>query len=178
MWKRDLPFSTCFHYNSIFQIFHSHLFWEELERKIIFSIFFLIVECFGLVLCDFVAKPEYTINVFIQPDLEAWVESLEINCIWEAVLLKILFSIWQNLGCEISLFLEILQLEKMLSFKKNITPEFPLWWNGIGGISGALGAGLTQWHSELRIWCCHSCSIGRNCGSGLIPGPGTPYAVG
>ena len=33
-------------------------------------------------------------------------------------------------------------------------------------------------HSELRIWHCHSCSIGHNCGSDLIPGLGNPYAVG
>lgn len=35
------------------------------ERKI--SIVFLFMECFGLVWCDFVAKPEYVINIFIQP---------------------------------------------------------------------------------------------------------------
>ena len=34
------------------------------------------------------------------------------------------------------------------------------------------------WHSELRIWHCCSCSISHNCGSDLIPGPGTSYAVG
>ena len=35
-------------------------------------------------------------------------------------------------------------------------------------------------HSGLRIWCCHnhSCSLGRNHSLDLIPGPGTPYAVG
>ena len=34
------------------------------------------------------------------------------------------------------------------------------------------------WHNELRIQCCHSCGIGCNYGSDLIPGPGTPYATG
>ena len=33
-------------------------------------------------------------------------------------------------------------------------------------------------HSGLRIWCCHSCSLGHSCGSNLIPGLGTPYALG
>ena len=28
------------------------------------------------------------------------------------------------------------------------------------------------WHSELRIWHCHSCGLGGDCGSDLIPGPG------
>ena len=32
--------------------------------------------------------------------------------------------------------------------------------------------------SGLRIRCCHSCSLGCNCGSDLIPGLGTPYAKG
>ena len=34
------------------------------------------------------------------------------------------------------------------------------------------------WHSGLRIQHCHSCGLGRNCGSDLMPGPGAPYAVG
>ena len=29
------------------------------------------------------------------------------------------------------------------------------------------------WCSRLRIWHCHSCSVGYSCGSDLIPGPGT-----
>ena len=33
-------------------------------------------------------------------------------------------------------------------------------------------------HSGLRIQCCHSCGLGCNCGSDLIPGSGTAYAVG
>ena len=64
---------------------------------------------------------------------------------------------------------------------KNEPWEFPLWHNGIGGISGALGCRPDPWpaqHSELRIWHCCSCSIGCNCSSDLIPSPGTPYAVG
>ena len=32
-------------------------------------------------------------------------------------------------------------------------------------------------HSELRIWCCHSCGIGFNYGSGLIFSPRTPHAA-
>ena len=32
------------------------------------------------------------------------------------------------------------------------------------------------WHSGLRIWHCHSCGLGHNCGSALISGWGTPYA--
>ena len=33
-------------------------------------------------------------------------------------------------------------------------------------------------HSRLRIRCCHSCSVGCNCSLDLIPGLGTPYAMG
>ena len=55
---------------------------------------------------------------------------------------------------------------------------FPLWHNRIGGVSGALGSRFDSLarHNGLRIWHCHSCSLGQNCGSNLIPGPGTPYA--
>ena len=34
------------------------------------------------------------------------------------------------------------------------------------------------WHSGLGIWHCHSCCLGLDCGSNLIPGPGVPYAAG
>ena len=34
------------------------------------------------------------------------------------------------------------------------------------------------WHSGLRIWHHHSCSIGHHRGSDLVPGLGTPYAMG
>ena len=49
--------------------------------------------------------------------------------------------------------------------------------------SGRLGSTGTQvqspaQHSELRIWPCHSCGLGRNCSWDLTPGPGTPYAMG
>ena len=33
------------------------------------------------------------------------------------------------------------------------------------------------WHSGLRIRHCHSCGVGYNCGSDLIPSPGTTYAM-
>ena len=33
-------------------------------------------------------------------------------------------------------------------------------------------------HRGLKIQCCHSCGLGLNCGSDLIPGPGVSYAVG
>ena len=33
-------------------------------------------------------------------------------------------------------------------------------------------------HSGLRIWHCGSSGLGHDCGSDLIPGPGTPYALG
>ena len=46
-----------------------------------------------------------------------------------------------------------------------------------------LGSGGTQvrslaWHSGLRIQCGCNIGSGRDCGSDLIPGPGTPYAAG
>ena len=31
--------------------------------------------------------------------------------------------------------------------------------------------------SVKRIWCCHSCGVGHNWGSDLIPGPEIPYAT-
>ena len=34
------------------------------------------------------------------------------------------------------------------------------------------------WHSGWRIWCCHSSGVGRSCGSGLTPGPGTSISCG
>ena len=34
------------------------------------------------------------------------------------------------------------------------------------------------WHSGLRIRRCHICGLVYNSGSDLIPGPGTPYAMG
>ena len=33
-------------------------------------------------------------------------------------------------------------------------------------------------HSGLRIQCCHSCVLVHDCGLDLIPGPGSPYAMG
>ena len=43
----------------------------------------------------------------------------------------------------------------------------------------ATGCGATGWrHSRLRTWCRCSYSVGCNCGSDLIPGPGTPHALG
>ena len=56
--------------------------------------------------------------------------------------------------------------------------EFLLWCNAISSISGTLGCRLEPWHSGLRIWQCCNCGVGCNCGSDLIPGPGTPYAAG
>ena len=41
------------------------------------------------------------------------------------------------------------------------------------GSAGTQVQSLAQ-HSGLRIWCCHSCSLGHNCSSYLIPGQGTP----
>ena len=38
--------------------------------------------------------------------------------------------------------------------------------------------GSLAWHNELRIWPCHSCGLGCSCASDLIPGLGTPYAMG
>ena len=34
------------------------------------------------------------------------------------------------------------------------------------------------WHSGLRSWHCYSFGLGRDCGSDLVPGLETPYAVG
>ena len=34
------------------------------------------------------------------------------------------------------------------------------------------------WYSGLRTWHCYNCGIFHNCSMDLIPGPGTPYAMG
>ena len=34
------------------------------------------------------------------------------------------------------------------------------------------------WHRGLRSRCCHSCGLGHNCASNLLPGLGKPYALG
>ena len=54
-----------------------------------------------------------------------------------------------------------------------------LWHNGIDGVSAAARTQVQclAWYSGLRIQHCHSCSVGGNSGSDLIPGPGTPYAT-
>ena len=58
--------------------------------------------------------------------------------------------------------------------------EFPLWPKGIGGVSAVPGCRFDPRPSTVgkKIRHCCSCSIGHNCSSDLIPGPGTPYAVG
>ena len=45
------------------------------------------------------------------------------------------------------------------------------------GSTGMHVQSLAQ-HGGFRIWHCRSCSISLNCSLNLIPGPGTPYAVG
>ena len=45
------------------------------------------------------------------------------------------------------------------------------WYLGTQVRSPALSSGL-------RIWSCHSCGLGCNYGSDLIPGLGAPYATG
>ena len=57
------------------------------------------------------------------------------------------------------------------NIEKNIHCEFPLGHNGIGGVLGALGCRFDP-QPRLGILYCHSFS------SDLIPGPGTPYAMG
>ena len=37
---------------------------------------------------------------------------------------------------------------------------------------------LCCFNPQSWIWCCHSCGRGQNCGSALIPGPGTAFAMG
>ena len=58
-------------------------------------------------------------------------------------------------------------------------PEFLLWHNRIRGVSAALDpVSISAWLCGLRIWYCHSCSVGPHCGLDLIPGLGPPHAVG
>lgn len=56
----------------------------------------------------------------------------------------------------------------------------PLWLSGIGGVFGVVRLRFDPlaWHSGSSIWLCSSCSLGHSFGSNLIPGPGTPSAVG
>ena len=59
------------------------------------------------------------------------------------------------------------------------TVEFPLWRNGMGSVAALLGCRFEpQLSSGLRIWSCHSCSLGDKRGSDLIPGLGMPCASG
>ena len=58
--------------------------------------------------------------------------------------------------------------------------EFLLWHNGIDSVSAAAGTQVQflAWCSGLRIQHCSGRGIGLNSGLDLIPGPGTPYAMG
>ena len=49
-----------------------------------------------------------------------------------------------------------------------------LWWLKSAGLQVPSPAR----HSGLRIWGCHSCDIGHNCSSDLIPGPGNSICQG
>ena len=55
-------------------------------------------------------------------------------------------------------------------------------WSSCCGATGSLALGSAGMqvespaqHSGLRIRCCHSCSLGRNYGSDMLPGSGTSY---
>ena len=54
-----------------------------------------------------------------------------------------------------------------------------LWCNGIAGVSEAVGhrsiPGLAQWVKDPVL---SLLGVGHNCGSDLILGQGTPYAIG
>ena len=43
--------------------------------------------------------------------------------------------------------------------------------------AGSIPGSLASQHSGLRVQHCHSCHVGCNCSSDLIPGPGIPYAA-
>ena len=61
------------------------------------------------------------------------------------------------------------------SLQKTTHRQFLLWSKGIGGISGTQGHRfLVRWVKDAGLLC----SVSSNCGSDLMPGPGTPYAVG
>ena len=51
-------------------------------------------------------------------------------------------------------------------------------WDGRHLGSAGMQVQFLAWNGWVRIHCCHSCSLGPNCGSDLIPGLGTPYAAG
>ena len=57
--------------------------------------------------------------------------------------------------------------------------EFLLWYNGISSVFAALGFRFDPQPGTVggRIWSCHSCCIGCNCGLDLIPGSETPHAT-
>ena len=38
--------------------------------------------------------------------------------------------------------------------------------------------GVSWWPRELRVQHCHYCGLGHYCGTGLIPGPENPHAMG
>ena len=54
--------------------------------------------------------------------------------------------------------------------------KFPLWnWQCLW--SAGTQVRSLAWHNGLRIWCCCSCSLGRDCGSDLFSGLRTPHAI-
>ena len=63
--------------------------------------------------------------------------------------------------------------------RRTSSKEFLLWHNGISSISAVPGCRFNPWpHTvDWRIHRCHSCGVGCNYSSALIPGPGTPYAM-
>lgn len=68
----------------------------------------------------------------------------------------------------------------------NITSTQSLCWLEFPCITTGLVVSLERWNSgsiparqvRLRIQHCHSCGLGGNCSSDLIPVPVTPYAMG
>ena len=67
--------------------------------------------------------------------------------------------------------------QKCFLFKKIFfgVPSVSQWDQQCLGSAGMQVQSLI-WHSGLRIQQCHSCGLGHNCGSDLIPDSGPPYA--
>ena len=54
---------------------------------------------------------------------------------------------------------------------KQYSLEYLLQHIGIGSVSAVSGCRFDPQSSTVRIWCCHSCCLSRNCSSDLIFGP-------
>ena len=72
----------------------------------------------------------------------------------------------------------LMWISSQLQNTRNVGVPTVVQWDQQHLWSPGMKVGALAQHSQLRIWHCHSFSLGQNCGSDLIPGLRTPYATG